>query len=215
MEARPTAAGAPSGSDAPLGSTQRAERDARLRTELADIARGDQAAMARLYDGTQRVVFALVVRLIPDRDLAEEVQLDVYLQVWQRAASFDPSRGEVMTWLLTIARSRALDRRRSREARERGRVEWSGQLDRDLAACSCGCDPVQERNAQERCQSVREAIAGLPPAQRQVVELAFLSELSHAQIAERTKEPLGTVKTRIRLGMMKLREVLAGWEEGR
>ncbi len=171
--------------------------------------------MARLFDGTQRVVFALIVRLIPDRDLAEEVLLDVYMQVWQRAASFDSTRGEVVTWLLTIARSRALDRRRSREARERGRVEWSEQLDQSLTACACGCDPLEARSAQERCQSVREAIATLPPAQRQVVELAFLSELSHSQIAERTKEPLGTVKTRIRLGMQKLREVLAGWEEGR
>ncbi len=215
MEARSTATGARSGSDAPAGHSQRAERDARLRVELVEIAHGDQAAMARLYDQTQRVVFALVMRLIPDRELAEEVLLDVYMQVWQRAASFDATRGEVVTWLLTIARSRALDRRRSRDARERGRVEWSETLDQSLSDCSCGCDPISAQSAQERCKSVREAIAGLPPMQRQVVELAFLSELSHSQIAERIKEPLGTVKTRIRLGMIKLREVLAGWEEER
>lgn len=205
MDATPTAQkGAPSA---------RSQRDFELREDMAGVSRGDHAAMARLYDRTQRVVFALVVRLIPDRDLAEEVLLDVYLQAWQRASTFDTARGEVMTWLLTIARSRALDRRRSRESRSRLQQEWGEALDQNLTACACGCDPVQAREDKERCVSVRDAIASLPPAQREVVELAFLFDLSHSQIAERTGEPLGTVKTRIRLGLIKLRELLASWED--
>lgn len=207
MEVLPTAQGGPA------ATSVRARRDHELRHELAAVARGDQAAMARLYDSTQRVVFTLVVRLVGDRDLADEVLLDTYLQVWQRAPSFDAARGEVMTWLLTIARSRALDRRRSREARTRGQVEWSEALEQRSADCACGCDPLEARAASERCTSVRDAIAELPPAQRQVVELAYLSELSHSAIAARTGQPLGTVKTRIRLGMIKLRELLASWEE--
>jgi RNA polymerase sigma-70 factor (ECF subfamily) len=197
----------------PSPHSARAERDRELRADVAAIAAGDQQAMARLYDRTNRIVFALVVRLMPDRDVAEEVLLDVYMQVWQRAASFDSTRGEVATWLLTIARSRALDRRRSRDAQTRRSEEWDEHLGERLPDCACGCDPVEARTAQERCHSVREAIAQLPQAQRHMVELAFLAELSHSQIAERTGEPLGTVKTRIRLGMMKLRELLASWEE--
>lgn len=207
MDVLPTAlGGSPS-------TNSRAQRDLELRRELAAVARGDQLAMARLYDATQRVVFALVVRLVSDRDLAEEVLLDVYMQAWRQSATFDGARGEVMTWLLTIARSRALDRRRSREARTRLQVEWSEAFERSLADCACGCDPLEARAVAERSTSVRDAIAMLPANQRSVVELAFLGELSHSQIAERTGEPLGTVKTRIRLGMIKLRELLASWEE--
>jgi RNA polymerase sigma-70 factor (ECF subfamily) len=193
-------------------SSARAERDRELRDSVAAIARGDQAAMARFYDGTNAIAFALIVRLVPDRDQAEEVLLDVYMQIWRRAASFDPSRGEVATWLLTIARSRALDRRRARAAHERRHEAWSEELDASLADCSCGCDPLEVRATAERCRGVREAIALLPAEQRRVVELAFLGELTHAQIAERTALPLGTVKTRIRLGMIRLREQLASWE---
>ncbi len=203
----------PSALRSAASSSARAERDRQLRDTVGAIAVGDQLALADFYDRTNAIAFALIVRLVPDRDQAEEVLLDVYMQIWRKASSFDPSRGEVVTWLLTIARSRALDRRRARAAHERRHELWSEELDATLADCSCGCDPLEARAAAERCRGVREAIATLPAEQRRAVELAFLGELTHAQIAERTATPLGTVKTRIRLGMIRLREQLASWEK--
>jgi len=191
----------------------RRRRDAALREDLAAVARQDHAALARIYDQMHRVVLALVLRIVPERDLAEEVLLDVFLQVWRSAASFDSSRGEVASWMMTIARSRALDSRRVRASRARLEECWSDELAEATPDCSCGCDPLASRVDDERQSRVRAAVEALPEAQRRMVSLAFLAGLSHTEIAERTGEPLGTVKTRIRLGMARLRDALRVFEE--
>jgi RNA polymerase sigma-70 factor (ECF subfamily) len=173
------------------------------------VAAGDHGAMGGLYDATQRFVFTLVARLVRDRSTAEEVTLDVYLQVWRKAASYTSERGKVLAWLLTIARSRALDRSRTERARA---VETNVDERTDLVA-PCGCDPETEPEREERCQLVSKALSALPEAQRRAVELAYFGGLSQSEIGERLGEPLGTVKTRVRLGMIKLREMLRPLEQ--
>jgi RNA polymerase sigma-70 factor (ECF subfamily) len=187
--------------------------DAVLRELVAAIADGDQRAMAELYDSTQRLVFTLARRILGAGDLAEEVTLDTYMQVWRSAPSFDYARGRVSTWLLTIARSRALDRRRSVAARTSREETWSDALADETPDCTCGVDPAHEQSRAERRDTVRAAMGALPELQRRAIELAYFPGLSHTEIAARLGEPLGTVKTRIRLGMIKLRDLLQTLED--
>jgi RNA polymerase sigma-70 factor (ECF subfamily) len=201
------------GERAARASEARAAREAELAELVRRVAGGEQAALARLYDELHRAVHALALRIVGEADLAEEVLLDVFLQVWRSAASFASERGAVSTWVMTIARSRALDRRRARAARSQRERGWNEALDDSLAGT--GVDPSAAREAAERAHSVRAAIAALPEPQRRAIELAFYPGLSHTEIAERLGEPLGTIKTRIRLGMSKLRDTLKGWEERR
>lgn len=198
----------------PGSKAERVEREKELRQDLAGIARGDQAALARFYDHTSRLVFALALRLVHDRHLADDVLLEVYVQVWKSAASFDDARGAVLNWLMTVTRTRAIDCRRRRRSQTRTEAAWQGELgERRVSDRACERDELAAHADRERDRSVRRAIATLPEPQRLAVELAFLRELSHTQIAERVGEPLGTIKTRIRLGIIKLRETLAGWED--
>ncbi|MCC7012472.1 MAG: sigma-70 family RNA polymerase sigma factor [Planctomycetes bacterium] len=208
-------AGSARDSAAHEAAATRARDEAHWRELVAAIARGDQGAMAELYDASQRVVFALVLRVLGERESAEEVLLDVYMQVWRRAASFDAERGHVSTWLLTIARSRALDRRRTHLSRARRESPWSDEREAALADRSCTCEPAAAHESEERCSAVRCAILELPDAQRHAIELAFHGDLSHTEIAERLGLPLGTVKTRIRLGLSKLKDQLKGLEDER
>ena len=168
------------------------------------IAVGDQSALADLYDATSRLIFGLIVRILGDRSTAEEVLLDVYTQVWRQAAGYDPARGAPLAWLLTIARSRAIDRRRS------GQFDRQHQepLESAKEELSAGASPEEATVSSERQQLVRSALASLVPEQREVIELAYFSGLSHSEIALALGQPLGTVKTRTRLGMMKLAELL-------
>lgn len=188
--------------------TPRAVLELEWRGLVGAIARGDHDAMARLFDQTERIVFALVLRIVGDRESAEEVLLDVFLQVWKRAATFDVSRGRVSTWLLTIARSRAIDHRRAHLARRRLEETWSDEIQDNVVDARCGCDPSRTRELEDRCKTLRCAMLSLPLPQRRAIELAFRGELSHTEIAERLAEPLGTIKTRIRLGLSKLKEQL-------
>ncbi|MCK6447954.1 MAG: sigma-70 family RNA polymerase sigma factor [Planctomycetes bacterium] len=181
----------------------------RLAFLVSAVAAGEHAAMAEFYDATQRFVLTLVSRLVRDRSIAEEVTLDVYLQVWRRAASYTSARGKVLAWLLTIARSRALDRNRS----ERARVAETDVTEETRLAAPCACDPTLEPERAERCELVAKALALLPEVQRRAVELAYFGGLSHTEIAARLGEPLGTVKTRVRLGLLKLRELLRPLEQ--
>ena len=194
-----------------------AARSARSREgewlELLDrVAAGDQPALALLYDGTQRLVFALVQRIVGANDVAEEVVLDVYMQVWRSAATFDRERGRVTTWLLTLARSRALDRRRVQTTRQARETSWTEALVADVPDRALLDDVV---GAGERAKLVRNAIHALPDVQRRAIELAYFPGLSHTEIAERLGEPLGTVKTRIRLAMIKLKDLLEALEDHR
>jgi RNA polymerase sigma-70 factor (ECF subfamily) len=175
------------------------------------VAEGDQSALAALYDATNRVVFGLVLRILSDRSTAEEVLLDVYTQVWRQAALYDRKRGAPLAWLMTIARSRAIDRFRS------GRMDQQSResLD-DLGHLSSNSlNPEENTALSERQRLVRSALNTLSAEQREVIELAYYGGLSHSEIALRLGQPLGTVKTRTRLGMMKLREALTPMLEGK
>lgn len=175
----------------------------RLQTWILEMSAGNQASLGRLYDATSGLVYGLVLRILRDPTEAEEVTLDVYAQAWRRAASYDPGRGRPTTWLLTMARSRAIDRLRATQ-RERGQEP----LDNHLDLADPGLDPAEQSLTGERGTLIRAALAGLGPEQREAIELAFFAGLTHVEVAERLKEPLGTVKTRIRAGMIRLREAL-------
>lgn len=161
----------------------------------------DQHAMARLYDATSRLVYALVLRILTDPSAAEEVLIDVYMQAWRQASRYSEERGSPMAWLTTIARSRALDRLRS-SSQDRRRcqpLELAGDQ-----PTAIGAD--QAAMASELQKFVLRALDSLSPEQREVIELAYYRGLSHREIALELGQPLGTVKTRTRLGMIKLRE---------
>jgi len=177
---------------------------------IALTAQGDQAALATFYDRTSPQVFGLIYKILNNREAAEEVTLDVYTQVWRQAHTYDVTRGRPGAWLMTLARTRAIDRFRAR-AVEYGRME---SLDAAELFASDGETPEQDLANQERRRYVRQALAALTEEQRQVVALAYFYGMSQSEIAEQLQLPLGTVKTRIRLGMIKLREVLAPYETG-
>jgi RNA polymerase sigma-70 factor (ECF subfamily) len=169
------------------------------------MSRGDGDALASLYDRHARMVYALALRMLGDPSDAEDVAQEVFVQAWRSASSYDAGRGAVAAWLVVMARSRALDRLR----RRRGTTDSSGPetLDRLPAAAL----PQDVRvDLADTATRIRAALRGLPFLQRTAIELAFFDGLSHAEVAERLEQPLGTVKTRIRLGLSKLREALAG-----
>lgn len=177
---------------------------------LARLVQGDSSALAALYDETSRSVYGLCIRILGDAADAEETTLDVFTQAWRQAARYDSSRGEVVTWLLTLAHSRAIDKLRSRASvrkREQG-------LDEAAELVSLSSDPEASSAASQRARRVRQALDVLSADQRQVIELAYFEGLTHVEIAERIRQPLGTAKSRIRLGMIKLREALAPLSEG-
>lgn len=174
------------------------------------VADGDQSALTTLYDTTSRLVFGLILRILSDRAVAEEVLLDVYSQAWRQAGLYNDQRGTPLAWLMTIARSRALDRLRSgwQESQRKEPLEAASDARTTLAS------PEEATVMSERQQFVRSALSMLSPEQREVIELAYYSGLSHSEIAAKLGQPLGTVKTRTRLGMMKLREMLSPVLEG-
>lgn len=177
---------------------------------IALTAQGDQAALATLYDQTSPQVFGLVLKILNNRGAAEEVTLDVYTQVWRQAHTYDRTRGTPGAWLMMLARTRAIDRFRA-GAVERGRIE---SLDAVELFASNDETPEQDVEGQERRRYVQQALATLSNEQRQAIGLAYFYGLSQSEIADKLQLPLGTVKTRMRLGMIKLREALAPYEAG-
>jgi len=175
---------------------------------IRGVAEGDGQALASLYDATSRAVYGLLLRILADPSSAEEVLLDVYAQVWRQAATYSPERGRPLAWLTTIARSRAIDRVR------RGRQEQQHTAPLDEAVSAASGESVDEVvRAGEVRAVVRAALERLTPEQRDVIELAYYGGMSHSEIAAARGLPLGTVKTRTRLGMMRLREMLSpAWE---
>lgn len=187
-------------SEAPL----KAAREALWRDYLSRCAAGDQNALAAFYDESSQLVYSMVLRLLGNAADAEEVTMDVYTQVWRNAASYEDSRGAVTTWLITLTRSRAIDRLRSRSGRLQNETAFPETFDLP----SGGISPERQSEETQRRRRVIAAVQTLPPEQREVVRLAFFGGLTHSELAVRLQQPLGTVKTRLRTGMMKLREQL-------
>jgi RNA polymerase sigma-70 factor (ECF subfamily) len=174
---------------------------------LRSVARGDEQALAALYDRYRLILFGLILRILHSQPEAEDVLQEVFLQVWRRASDFDETRGRPFTWLVTLARSRAIDRLRSTSARERTADEAA------RAAPDSISDAAADAVKSEQGEIVRRALAELPEEQRRALLLAYFEGLTQTEIAERTATPLGTVKTRMRSGMLKLRELLGGRAE--
>lgn len=168
-------------------------------------AAGDRDAFGRLYDRHAALALGVLTRMLGDRATAEEILQETFLQVWQQARRFDAALGRPRSWILMMARSRALDRLRSTGARQR-REDAVYHDNPGRTAEPVGTSAIE---SDERSRVVREALAALPAEQRQALELAFFAGLTHSQIAERLRTPLGTVKSRILLGMGKLRQSMA------
>jgi RNA polymerase sigma-70 factor (ECF subfamily) len=180
------------------------------------MAAGEDAALGDLYDRYGKMVYALALAIVREPADAEEVVVDAFGQAWRQAASFDAARGSAAAWLATIARSRALDTIRARGRRARAHERSALLSDEGLAApvAAAGADPSRRVERTEARRLVSQALAALPGPQRAAIELAYFEGLSHSEIAERLAEPLGTVKTRIRTGMEKLRSLLSPLLEG-
>jgi RNA polymerase sigma-70 factor (ECF subfamily) len=182
---------------------------AQLANQLVAIARGDQRAFERFYEATLSRVFAVARRICTDHALAEEVAEDVYVQVWREAGRFDATRGAALAWLLMMTRSRALDA--LRRADPAISVEDPHSLIDSEDAQTHDQDPLKLLDALRRDSEIRSALAALPARDRQMVGLAFLRGLTHAEIAAAMQLPLGTVKTTIRRALGLMRTQLASY----
>jgi RNA polymerase sigma-70 factor, ECF subfamily len=188
----------------PAGPSSQADRDLLVRA-----ADGDQQAIAALYDRYGGVLYAVAYRVARQRADAEDAVVEAFTQAWRDASRFEASRGSVAGWLTMIARSRALDIVRARSRRDRITASASSrEPEGSLAMGSSPADPAASYDTTERKRQVQAALETLSPPQRQAIELAFFEGLSQSEIAQRLEEPLGTIKTRVRLGMQKLRESL-------
>ena len=190
------------------GSAQADDPDLAL---VRAMAAGDERALGLLYDRWQPLLHSLIFHVVGDAGDAEEVLEDALWQAWRQAGTYDESRGSVRTWLTTIARSRALDRVRVRRA-----ARQDVSLDDAPASAEfvlAGGGPAEAAEAADLRARVEQALALLPPDQRETVELAYFRGLSQTEIAEATGQPLGTVKTRARLALQKLRTALSSLRE--
>ena len=174
---------------------------------LGRVARGDSDDFTELFDRHSPVVLGILMRMLGNRAESEEILQEAFLQAWRQAGRYDPRRASPCGWLIMLARSRALDRLRS----DRARVQREETVYRDSQESARVESPVGTKKieAEESRRTIVEALRLLPEEQRQCIELAFFDGLSHSQVASRLEQPLGTVKSRILLGMNKLREAMA------
>lgn len=172
---------------------------------LAAIQRRDDAALAELYDRYGRLAFGLAYRILGERGTAEDIVQEAFLAVWRRSSSFQADRGSARAWLMSIVHNASIDRRRGRHRRELTDVPLDDLAFKLETDAEDTFDVVSERMEAEH---VRAALGGLPPEQREAIELAYFGGLTQQEIATRTGTPLGTVKSRMRLGLLKLRTLL-------
>jgi len=168
------------------------------------MAAGDQEALSRLYDETSRVIYALALRILQNREDAEEAVIDCYSRAWRHAKNFDRSRASVMAWLVMMARSIAIDRIRGGVVR----TQRTEPLPETPKYPSQQAGPEIEARFGQQRERIEYALRQLPAEQREVIQLAFFTGLSHSELAERLGAPLGTIKTRARLGLARLRTLL-------
>ena len=171
------------------------------------IADGNQHALHALYERAHRIVFTLTMRVTGNRETAEELTIDVFHDVWRRASAYDAASGSVLGWILNQARSRAIDRLRFEQRKKRMNAEPATSPP-TLPPES----PHDTFNAREQARVLRDALQVLTADERRAIETAFFSELTYREVAAKLNQPVGTVKTRIRSGLEKLRQALAGAE---
>jgi RNA polymerase sigma-70 factor, ECF subfamily len=167
------------------------------------IRQGQVDALGVLYDRYAKLVYGLALRILANAEEAEDVAQDVFLTFWHRN-SYDPNRGSLSSFLMTMTRSRSIDKLRSRNTGFRFLQRWKGLAREETSWAT----PMEQAAVSERAQRVRQALAQLPESERQVLEIAYYEGLSQTEIAQRLNTPLGTVKTRSRQGLLKLRKIL-------
>jgi RNA polymerase sigma-70 factor, ECF subfamily len=170
---------------------------------LTKIAEGDRTALSQLYDRYSRMIYAIAWKSLNSVEDCEEVVLEVFTQVWKIAARFDVNKGSVEQWIFTLARSRILDR--LRKLQRLNKVTAAISAGKEIEFPTISVDPIEAVEMVERRQQVLTALDCIPPAQRQMIELAYYQGLTHTEIATLTGLSLGTVKTRLRLGLSKLK----------
>ena len=173
-------------------------------TLLSRLLQKDVSAFEELYDRHARLVYGLVVRILQQAATSEEVVQDIFLQLWRNAGQYDSSRGPFVPWLLTMARNRALDHLRLKSERQRRREDLPDELPTVVSAPEF----EKELDNKRRAERVRTLMSSLNPQQKRAIELAYFEGLSHSEIAAALKEPLGTVKSWIRNGLLRLKEGL-------
>jgi RNA polymerase sigma-70 factor, ECF subfamily len=189
-----------------IGSREIVDRESSWQHLLNRIANGDENALSEFYDQTKAPVYGLILRIVSLASVAEEVAMDVYLQVWRQASNYHESRGTLFGWLMLLARSRALDRlRRERRSRTYDWTDFAEGFD----VVDSGHSPESLAQINLTKSRVTEVFRELPEEQRHVIELAFYEGMSHGEIAQQLQLPLGTVKSRIRSAIGRFRQVLA------
>jgi len=175
---------------------------------IRSIMEGKSNALGELYDRYGRLVYSLAFQVVGDSGTAEEVSQEVFLQIWHKAGTYQAQQGKVVTWLSSVARHKAIDSLRRKGARPEGhQVEFENEEESDLV------DPIgveEQVELSQRSLAIRRAISHLPLDQKKALAMAYFKGMTHQEVADATGEPLGTVKTRIRLGMLKLRQLLEG-----
>lgn len=194
--------------DSSFGTASPEARPAPADLELVEkIRQGDQPALDLLYKRYSAPVYSLVWKILQNSEEAEDVALEVFWQVWRQADRYDPARGAPPAWIFTLARSRAIDRLRARNRRE-DRTISIDDPNLHFDPLDENASPDQVVSFRQSRDAVRAALEKLSPVQREAVELAFLKGMTHVEIAEKLGQPLGTVKTRIRQGLIRLRKHL-------
>lgn len=187
--------------------TKDEERDRQL---MARIKARDASALSELYDNYNRLLFGLILSILKKREEAEDILQEVFTKIWEKAEQFDLERGTVYTWIVSLTRNRSIDRLRSKVYKEQKKQSTSlNDDDVFMPLYSDGSDPLESTILKDRAKRVHKALASISESQRMVLQVAYFNGMTQSEISEEFDIPLGTVKTRMRDGMMKLREILS------